>query len=237
MQLSLLICQMKPLQVRHPGLALVQCRPGCLAVRGEVWFTMEHKARIIEDRFNIELGIPADYPKTPPNVHETGGRLNGYHHLFKDGRLCLGAPVEVCMQFAKQPTLLFFVEELVVPFLFSFSYEKRYGEMPFGELTHGVEGLLEYYAGFLGTSRETTIALLIYLAHSCRNRHSVCPCGSGRKLGKCHGPRLDALRMYLSAQAIRDELRELISANRTIRGQRRPVLPRRLRRRLARHVK
>ena len=215
----------------------MQCGPGCLAVRGEIWFAMEHKALAIEDRFNIELRIPADYPKTPPNAYETGSRLNGYHHLFNDGKFCLGGPVEVCMRFAKQPTLLSFVEELVIPFLFSFSYERRYGETPFGELAHGVEGLLEYYVGFLGTSREATISLLIYLAHDHRQFSEVCPCGSGRRLGKCHGPRLDKLRMYLSAQAIRDELRELTSANRTICGQRRPVLPRRLRRQLARDLK
>lgn len=154
----------------------------------EVWFVMEHKVRAIEDRFNIELRIPEDYPKTPPNAYETGDRLNGYHHLFTDGRLCLGAPVEVCKQFAMQPTLLSFVEELVVPFLFSFSYERQYGEMPFGELAHGGEGLLDYYVDFFRTSEEKTISLLIYVAVDNRNRHGSCPCGSGRRLENCHGP-------------------------------------------------
>lgn len=237
MDMSLLTCQMKALQVRYPGLALVQRRPGYLAVRGEIWFVMEHKARAIEDRFNIELRIPEDYPKTPPNAYETGGRLNGYHHLFTDGRLCLGAPVEVCKQFAMQSTLLSFVEELVVPFLFSFSYERQYGEMPFGELAHGGEGLLDYYVDFFRTSKEKTISLLIYLAVDDRNRHGSCPCGSGRRLERCHGPRLDTLGTYLTTHAINDELRELVSASRMIRGHRRMVLPRRLRRRLEKQLK
>ena len=235
-QLCLLARQLAALRVRYPGLHIEQCRPG-LSVRGKISFSMEHKTHTVEDTFDLELRIPSDYPKKPPSAYETKGRLNGYDHLFPDGRLCLGAPVDVCMRFAKQPTLLSFVEELVVPFLFAFSYKNQYGEMPFGELTHGVEGLLDYYADFFGTPKEVTVYLLMCLAGGYRQPHSLCPCGSGRKLRKCHGPRLDTLRAYLSAQAIRDELRELISANRTIRGQRRPVLPRRLRRRLARHVK
>ena len=235
-QLSLLACQTTALQVRHPGLALTQGRSGRLSVRGEIWFVMEHKAQAVEDRFDIELRIPLDYPKTPPHAYETKGRLNGFDHFFLDGRLCLGAPVEVCMRFEKQPTLLSFIEELVVPFLFAFSYKNQYGEMPFGELAHGVEGLLDYYIDFFRTSKESTISLLSYLAGISRQPRGVCPCGSGQKLEKCHGPRLDTLRKYQTSQAIKRDLIEMTSANRMIGERRRNLLPRRLRRQLEKQL-
>ena len=203
-QLSLLGRQLAALQVRYPDLNIEQGRFG-LSICGDIYFSMEHKGHVIEDTFGVELRIPKEYPKTAPSVYETKGRLIGFHHLFADGELCLGAPVDVCMRFAKQPTLLFFVEELVVPFLFGFSYKIKYGEMPFGELAHGVEGLFDYYVDYFGTSKEGTISLLIYLANGHRHPRGTCPCGSGRKLEKCHGARLKALRQHLTAEAAKGE--------------------------------
>lgn len=230
-QLSLLACQLADLRGHYPGLQVEQCRPG-LSVVGDVSFSMVHKGRTVEDTFDVELRIPLDFPKTPPNAYEIGGRLSGYDHLFTDGRLCLGAPVEVCMRFAERPTLLSFVKELVVPFLFAFSYKTKYGAMPFGELAHGVEGLFEYYVDYFGASKEGTISLLIYLAYGHRHHGEVCPCGSGRKLDKCHGQRLGIIRKYLTVKTLRWELTELTTANRTVGERRRKLLSRRLRRKL-----
>lgn len=196
---------------------------------------MEYDGRSIEDEFHIELRIPADYPASPPNAYEVVGRLDRFDHLFQDGRLCLGAPIEVCSKFAQRPSLLHFIEDLVIPFLFAFSYKEQYGEMPFGELAHGMKGILDYYMEFFGTSKENATLLLECLAY--RNVESLecCPCGSGRKLEKCHGPRLDALRPHQAAQDFRDELMQIISA--CPEGQpHQKLLPRRLRRRIARQL-
>lgn len=234
-QLSLLACQLAALQVRYPDLDIEQCRSG-LSVRGDISFAMTHKTHTIEDTFGVELRIPVDYPKTPPSAYETKGRLNEFEHVFVDGRLCLGAPVEVCMRFAKEPTLLFFIEDLVVPFLFGFSYKDKYGEMPFGELAHGVEGLLAYYVEFFQTSKEGTISLLLYLAYGGKLCRGDCPCGSGRKLEKCHGPRLDTLWKYQAAEAFKDDLKRMTTADRMIGESRRKLLPRRLRRKLEKEL-
>lgn len=196
---------------------------------------MEYKGRTIEDEFQVELRIPPDYPASPPDVYEIAGRLDGFDHLFDSKKLCLGAPIEVRMRFAKRPNLLRFTEDLVVPFLFSFSYKARYGKMPFGELAHGTAGILDYYNSFFETPTERTMLLLKYLAGRERDGSEIlgmCPCGSGRKLKRCHGRKLNVLRSYQTAQDMENLVKEMVSATRMIGNYRRPLLSRRLRRKL-----
>ena len=227
--------QMAALQDRYPDLALVRHRSGRLVVEGTLGFAMTHERRTVEDEFDVELRIPPDYPASPPNVYEVAGRLDGFDHLFTDGRLCLGAPVEVRMRFAERPSLLCFTEDLVVPFLFAFSYKASYGRMPFGELAHGVEGQLDYYNRFFGTPTEQTVSLLRCLVrdeHDSGVAFGKCPCGSGRKLKRCHGPELSKLRSHQTAEETEGLLKAMVSASRSAGGHRRPLLPRGLRRQL-----
>ena len=235
-QLAMLGQQVALLQVRHPKLALAPCAEGGLAVRGALGFLMEHKGRSIDDEFRIKLSIPADYPASPPDAYEVSGRLDGFNHVFRDGRLCLGAPVEVRMHFAESPNLLSFIERMIIPFLFAFSYKARYGKMPFGELAHGTAGILDYYIDFFETSKESTIALLKCLANDRRQEPEICPCGSGRKLKKCHGQKLNALRPHQTTRDTEDFLKEMVSACRTVGKSQRKLLPRRLRRELERQL-
>lgn len=82
--------QMAALQRRHPDLALIRRGSGRLVVGGTLGFVMGHEGRTVEDEFDVELRIPPDFPASPPNVYEVAGRLDGFDHLFEDGRLCLG---------------------------------------------------------------------------------------------------------------------------------------------------
>ena len=236
-RLAIVARQVTALQRRHPDLALVRRGPGRLVIAGLLGFVMSHKGRSVEDEFHIELRIPADYPNSPPDAYEVAGRLKDFDHLFKGGKLCLGAPVEVCMRFARRPCLLSFVEDLVVPFLFAFSYKAQYGEMPFGELEHGAKGILDYYNDLFGTSTERTMLLLAAFSddhyHSAR-RPVMCPCGSGRRVTRCHGPKLDKLRSNQTAEATRDLIEHIVSSSQQVGKHKRPLLSRRLRRELRR---
>jgi hypothetical protein len=68
--------------------------------------------------------------------------------------------------------------------------------MPFDELAHGVAGLLDDYRRILGFATDAACreALrLLALKRRIANK-SPCPCGSGRRLGRCHNRRLNRLR-------------------------------------------
>lgn len=166
-------------------------------VQGMLEFSATYEGISIRDNFQIELTITKDYPDIPPIAKETGGRIPKEFHQNPDGSLCLGAPLEVRMKFTKNPSLLGFVKEQVIPFLFSFCYFQQHGRMPFGELSHGEKGILEYYAQLFNvTSEIATVELLKILAENNYKGHHNCPCGSGKRVRNCHGGLLREINSY-----------------------------------------
>jgi len=150
----------------------------------------------ITDNFDIELTIPGDYSETLPAVKETAGRIDRtYDHVYQDGSFCLAVPIEERRIFWEQPTLLGFVNNLVVPYLYSYCHWKRTGTYPFGDRPHGSEGILQHYLDSSGFQDETAVlAVLSFLFEHGYRGHHPCPCGSGIRARKCHGPELRTLQ-------------------------------------------
>ena len=182
-------------------------------VRGNIHFRAQHSTyESIEDVFLIEIEIPDTYPSVPPAARDLGERIPRSFHSFEDGSFCLGAPLAVKMTFAKSPTLLGFVNSLLIPYLYSFSFQvAHHGKMPYGELSHGGSGLMDYYMSLFETKRPVAIIkFLAILAFQKYRGHSQCPCESGNKLRRCHGPFLLGLQKH---QTPEDFYSDLISCN------------------------
>jgi hypothetical protein len=183
--------QLAELATVHKGLINIEERAGITVVSGALTFdsTPSCLEQII-DSFEVEMRVPQSYPKDLPDVVETGGRIEeGYPHRNPGvGTMCLGAPVQVRLAFMEEPTILGFVNRLVVPFLYGFAYWYRHDEHPFGELEHGNAGIAQYYRRRLGLADDLAVlSFLGYLfEHGFRGHHD-CPCGSRRKLRACHG--------------------------------------------------
>lgn len=176
------------LQAKYPAMKLSQNVFGNWVVRGELCASaiFENVEIKIED-VKIELILSSMYPETPPVVRETTG-LTKEFHTNTDGTLCLGSPLAVRATYMRHPTLVGFVEGSVIPFFFAFNYLANYGELPFGELSHGGKGLLEYYQELFDiSSGEHVLGLLRILAESDYRGHLPCPCGSHAALRQCHG--------------------------------------------------
>ncbi len=205
---DLLVAQVGEAQDKYPALGLLASYDGTYLVRGTVRFRVPYGEEETCGEYDIELEIPPDYPDTPPTAWETSGIIPESFHRFCDtGHLCLSAPVEVKRAFAQHRTLFGFVDQQVVPHLFSYSYFTRHGKMPFGELAHGANGLLDYYNGFFGVTDDlVSLAILELLARGECPELLDCPCGGGRSLGECHGPRMQELSRYHSAREFYDEL-------------------------------
>lgn len=186
--------QFEELVQTFPGLALSEDRPGCWAIRGTLSFNATFQGVNIADAFSILMTLPGNYPDAPPKVQETGGRIPAAFHQYGDRTLCLGAPVEVYRRFKADPRLLTFVETLVVEYLYGYAHLEKHGALPFGELSHGCEGIREYYQDAFRTDDvQVVLALLKVLADGTYRGHHVCPCGSVKVLRKCHGPVLRGL--------------------------------------------
>lgn len=179
-------------------------------IRGDVCFHRFHEGSSgppIGETFAVLMQLPLCYPMEPPSVWETGARIPKEFHHYKNGSLCLGSRLAVRSTFRSNPRLLPFVDNQLVPFLYSFCYERLYGPMPFGELSHGGKGILEDYQCRFGVEDgPSALALLEFLA----GRHkstSTCPCGSGIALSLCHGVQLRRLLKYYERRQFETDLR------------------------------
>ena len=173
---------------QFPGLRLYEDFPGQWVIRGLIAFSASYNNVEIEDEYSIHIILPEDYPALPPDVQETGGRIPADFHQYEDRTLCLGAPAEVTRRFREDPRLLTFIKTLVIEYLYGYSYYDKYGQMPFGELSHGGPGIREYYLELFNTNDVRIIlALLKIMADGSYRGHHYCLCGSGKILRKCHG--------------------------------------------------
>ncbi len=100
-------------------------------------------------------------------VYETGNRIEKIadRHIYDDGSCCL----ELSMP--EQKKLSDFIRCFVCPFFVWQAYYEQYNEVPpWGEWSHGIEGIKEFYDSIKNIGR-----------------NDRCICGSGKKYKICCG--------------------------------------------------
>jgi hypothetical protein len=185
---------------KYPGLRLCPVAASQVIVAGTLTFDAEALGKErIEDEYEIEIAIPERFPKWIPSVRETGGQIPPRFHKLDDGPLCLGSPTRLLLVISESPSILAFVEQCVVPYLYGYSYFVKHRTMPFGELSHRQLGISEDLASIFGIERIEDVRGFVRVA-SMKKRQAnkqPCPCGSNRRLGKCHRLRVNDLRYRL----------------------------------------
>ena len=162
--------------------------------------TENESREFISDCYSISVHL--ENPKLPI-VWEHGGRLQAYAqkigkdfldlHVYKKGNLCLGLPEIVADVISEHPGVGEFLERLVVPYFYYYSYCEKYGNEPWPGLHHRRElALLEQIYHDRKSPRMEKIlipaafkAVSPSLLHA-RNKRLACLCGSGRKMVECH---------------------------------------------------
>ena len=145
----------------------------------------------ITDSYHLRITVPARFPQDLPVVHELGERIprRGRFHINPgDSSLCLGSRLRVLFVLSKKPTLLGFAETCLVPYLFAVSRKLLHGgDFVFGELGHGSPGELADYVGLFALKTvEQAKRTILYLGIKKRRANKLpCPCGCGKRLGKC----------------------------------------------------
>jgi hypothetical protein len=192
--------QLEELLVRYPGLRLVAGPVGFVRLAGVLAFTAAATAREeIADEYHIEMDVPDSFPADLPSVKETRGRIPPDFHKLQGGALCLGSPTRLLLIARESGTLPRFVDRCVVPYLYGYSYFEKLGTMPFGELEHGAMGIRNDFASLFGVTGPEAGAEFVRLTAMRRRQANKqpCPCGSLRRLGRCHNRRVNDLRNRL----------------------------------------
>jgi hypothetical protein len=194
-------------------------------LRGRFAFTASHReAGSVEDAFELEIEIPFAFPQDVPLVTETGGRIPreaDYHVHTSNGTLCLGSPLRIRQLLSQDATLTGFATNCLVPFLFAESQKLAgVGGFAFGELAHGLFGLLDDYVGlFELTEFSQAVEALRLLGMKKRRANKLrCPCGCGMRVGRCpFNTKLAKFRAIASRPWFRGEREAILETARRIR--------------------
>lgn len=197
----------------QPDLSAVVLSDGGLDLSGPVRFVAKaNDCREISDEFELNIRVPRGFPQELPAVFETGERIPSKFHQFGDGKLCLGSGLRIRMKLADDPTLLGLLNNIIVPYLYSFAVFEKDAVLPFGELSHGPDGLVEDYEVILGVEGEEAcfnMLLLLSQKKGVANKQP-CACGSGKRFGECHNRKTTVLRRTLPRARFLDEASMLL---------------------------
>jgi hypothetical protein len=180
----------------------VTTRDGYTVLSGD--FPLVLDGRVV-DSFQIEVVVPPAGPRASvPVVREIGGRILyiADRHMYRDGTACLFVEAEFWFRHPDGVDLIEFLRGPVTSyFIAQFAYEQGHG-WPFGQRSHGAQGVIEFYGSILGTHDPRIVRQFVEVIASKKVRSTwPCPCGSGRKIAACHGNQIRTLRERIKRSA------------------------------------
>lgn len=166
----------------------------------------------ISDKYQIEIKIRSDFPMSLPIVMEIGQKIErSYEHISDESVLCLGIPSELYLLLNKKPTIQGFIENILEPNLYAYSFYKKYGYMPWKDRLPGQLGIVCRYMELFNTiDLETILKLLEIVIKGDYRVNSKCPCGNAKTLNECHGEKIFFIwqipwnYIYVDYEALRD---------------------------------
>ena len=148
---------------QHPQLSMNTENNGYV-VNGQFVLNHEYNNIPLYEEYEIKIYIPFNFPCDFPLVWEVSNKIpKNFGHLCSKGELCLGVNCEIANFLNKHPSLIRYIDELVVSYLYAATYYKKYGKFPYGERSHGVKGIMEYYLDFWNVKEERSVITLLHL--------------------------------------------------------------------------
>lgn len=210
--------QINTLLTQYPDLHIVEEDTNHILLKGTIDIFRSACNFILQKKYMIEIIIPKNLYDLPIAIDAGNVISKDYPHRYTDGSLCLETNTYIRNRFIDGIDLVAWMDEFVEPYFFSYEFFCRYGEFPFGERPHGLEGLIHTYQEFWNEDDlNTTYKLMVYTANQKYRGHLPCPCGSRRKTRQCHGPVLfpyitDSRRIDILKNDLQ-YLMEVIAAN------------------------
>ena len=143
----------------------------------------------LKNKLYISMTVSHNFPEVLPTVVDIENKIDDKFHKDENNVLCLACNAEIILKLKleKKCTIYHFIDCFLLPYLYSYTYYKKYSEVPFGDRSHGAKGILEFYKDFFKLDNiEDAVKLLKYMALNKYRGHDFCPCGSGKKIRNCH---------------------------------------------------
>jgi len=192
----------------YPKLTAMQLDNGVPMLKGEIDI-IDGNGKYWET-YSVEIHCSHEFPYRFPKLYETGGMIPkiGDWHVYEDTKYCcikvLPEEIMICN---KGITLLRFIKEQVLPYLFNQTHRRVEGYYVNGEYSHGVKGVYEFYSRTLMENDVRKILdILLFICKGIKpGRTHECFCGSQEKFRRCHRDAFDAL-IGLGDKTLRDHV-------------------------------
>lgn len=154
-----------------------------IILTGEILVNRTASSYTLYKTYHIEVHIPFESDKLP-YVFDIGNAIDSnYNHQYKDEPLCLETDFAIRIRFVDGLNLVSWMQEFVEPYFFSYEYYQRFGCFPFGERSHGIEGILQSFGDVFQETDNIKVCKILMFIYSDRYRgHLPCPCGSGKNI-------------------------------------------------------
>lgn len=168
-------------QVDHNGAKILKGSLPVVDREGKHW----------ED-YEVEIHCSENFPYEFPMLFETSGKIPKLAdwHVYEDSlSCCVKVRPEELLRCKAGITVVEYIREEVLPYLFNQTHRRVEGYYVNGEYSHGAKGVYEYYAGILKTGWDIhkTLQLMRYVATRNKpHRTSMCFCGKKAKFRHCH---------------------------------------------------
>jgi len=157
---------------------------------GNLCLNHKYNDIILNNELYISMFVPFTFPNELPIVKDIEKKIDNKFHKNANDVLCLACDTEIILDLKSREnaTICDFIERYLLPYLYSYTYFKKYGKTPFGDRSHGSEGIIEFYKDYFKLE-DIDIAFLFleYMSLKKYRGHNLCLCGSGKKLRNCHG--------------------------------------------------
>ena len=147
--------------------------------------------------FEVEIVIPEGGPCSDlPIVREVGGRIpHEADRHNSDGVACLLVTDEFWYRHPNGMEFVDFLRGPVMSFFISQTFYDLHGRWPFDQRSHGIFGILEFWAEVTGSKDLRSIrGFLDAVASRAYKPRRFCPCRSGRRVQDCHAAEILKLR-------------------------------------------
>jgi len=191
--------QIAQLLNEYSDLTVVQSDSLTVRLNGQILVYRIYNDFTLRKTYALDIVIPINSDELPYVIDIDRQIKPSYHHYYSNNKLCLDTDSNIRIRFIDGLNLVTWMSEYVEMYYFSYEYYQRFGIFPFGERSHGLEGVIQTYQDLLmAKDLKETFLLLKFIKNKVYRGHHLCPCGNGKLLRNCHGQVM--LRFYKDAR-------------------------------------
>ena len=184
-----IVSQLEDFKIHYPNMKVLKQTSTEIRLGGSFTMHKEYGGFQVNNTYLIEIVIPISSTELP-YVIDVGKHISPtYHHYYSNGKLCLETDAKILSDYVENFNIVHWMDKYVESYFYAYAYYMRFDEFPYGERSHGLEGVLEAYQELLNAKDVVeTYEIMRYMYNNQYRGHFFCPCKSGKKIRNCHGP-------------------------------------------------